>query len=108
VYLTRLGDLFLRRIRRYVYTSKPIRPTLTFVQTPEIVTADIFPQRKQHPNINDHFVQLSTVAGNGGGGASQGSELVNAHSNSNLRTSRILVEVVLVSKIDGTCFQRYI
>jgi hypothetical protein len=60
---------------------------------PEIVTSDIFPQRKEHPNVNDQFVQLSAMAGNGPSGANQGSGAVNTHSDSNLRTSRILVEV---------------
>ena len=58
---------------------------------PEVVTADIFPQRKEHPNVNDHFIQLTTAAGNNAGGV--GSGPVNAHSNSNLRASRILVEI---------------
>ncbi|KAE9366198.1 hypothetical protein N431DRAFT_549163 [Stipitochalara longipes BDJ] len=71
-------------------------PHLRFVfakdkAVPEVVTADIFPQRKEHPNVNDHFVLLTTVAGNNPGGV--GSEPINAHSNSNLRTSRILVEI---------------
>jgi hypothetical protein len=60
---------------------------------PETVTGDVYPQRKEHPNVNDHFVQLSAVTGNGLGGANHGSGSVNAHSDSNLRTSRILVEV---------------
>ena len=73
-------------------------PHLRFVfardkATPEVVTADIFPRRKEHPNVNDQFVQLATVAGNNAGKLDNGSESVSAHSNSNLRTSRILVEI---------------
>jgi len=57
----------------------------------EVVTADIFPQRKEHPNVNDHFVQLTTAAGNNSVGVGSGSS--STHSNMNLRTSRILVEI---------------
>lgn len=65
--------------------------------TPEVVTADIFPQRKEHPNINDHFVQLATVAGNNA--VIHGAERNNAYSNSNLRSSRILIEVRIVPEV---------
>ncbi|KAG4437405.1 hypothetical protein IFR05_007130 [Cadophora sp. M221] len=54
---------------------------------PEIVTSDIFPQRRVHPNINDSFVQLSSLSTK----AQEGP--VNTHSDANLRTSRILTEI---------------
>ncbi|KAH7403530.1 hypothetical protein BKA64DRAFT_669265 [Cadophora sp. MPI-SDFR-AT-0126] len=56
---------------------------------PEIVTSEIFPQRRVHPNINDSFVQLSSLSKN----ALQGQGSVNTHSDANLRTSRILTEI---------------
>ncbi|KAF4633485.1 hypothetical protein G7Y89_g4628 [Cudoniella acicularis] len=51
---------------------------------PETITRDVFPQRKEHPNLKDQFVQLSTTATNVSGGSS--------HS-TNLRTSRIPIEI---------------
>ncbi|KAH7330116.1 hypothetical protein BKA65DRAFT_51346 [Rhexocercosporidium sp. MPI-PUGE-AT-0058] len=56
---------------------------------PEIVTSDIFPQRRIHPNISDTFVQLSSLSTK----AQQGHGSVNTHSDANLRTSRILTEI---------------
>ncbi|PVH87391.1 hypothetical protein DL98DRAFT_448903 [Cadophora sp. DSE1049] len=56
---------------------------------PEVVTSEIFPQRRVHPNIHDSFVQLSSLSTN----ALQSQGSVNTHSGANLRTSRILTEI---------------
>lgn len=74
--------------------THPYDPYLRFVfardmAAPEIVTTDIFPQRREHPNINDNFVQLSSMSGN----AQEGQGSVNTHSDANLRTPRILTEI---------------
>jgi len=55
--------------------------------TAEVVTSDVFPQRKEHPNLKDQFAQISTTSN------SLGPASVIAHSDSNLRTSRIPVEI---------------
>jgi len=53
--------------------------------TAEIVTGDVFPQRKVHPNLKDQFVEIASVA--------QGPVSVITHSDSNLRTARIPTEI---------------
>lgn len=75
-------------IKLLVYHRFP-KNLLTF-QDPEIVTAEIFPQRKAHPSLGDSFILISSMAGK-----AQGSGSVNTHSDAYLRTSRILTEVHL-------------
>ncbi|KAH8659259.1 hypothetical protein BGZ60DRAFT_544304 [Tricladium varicosporioides] len=57
-------------------------------QNPEIVTRDVFPQRKKHPNLADTFVQLASLTTN-----ATNSSSVTAHTDSNLRSSRIMSEM---------------
>lgn len=62
---------------------------LTVSKVPEVVTSEIFPQRRVHPNMDDSFVQLSSWSTK----ALQNQGTVNTHSDANLRTSRILTEI---------------
>ena len=60
--------------------------------TPDIVTRDIYPKIKQHPNIKDSFVQVSVVAH-----AERPSRAAAPSTTSNTRSGRLLSELKHVS-----------
>jgi len=64
--------------------------------TPEIVTRDIFPDRKEHPNLQDRFVELAALARTTSSNAVRSNAATSSVaplSNSYLRTPRLLSEV---------------
>ena len=56
----------------------------TWYATPEIVTKDVFPKRKEHPNLKDQFIELLAVSRRVLSAADR--------SDSNFRNTRLLTE----------------
>jgi hypothetical protein len=64
--------------------------------TPEIVTRDVFPKRKEHPNLHDRFVELAALAratSSGAVGSNAAASSIVPRPKSYLRTPRLLSEV---------------
>lgn len=59
---------------------------------PEVVTRDVFPKRKEHPNLHDQFVELTSSNGRTRGNARAASAIAD-RSDSTLRSSRLLLEM---------------
>lgn len=57
--------------------------------SPTVVTRDVYPQRKEHPNIQDSFVLLAETVRRDGPGTSMAAP----RANSNLRQYRLLTEM---------------
>lgn len=78
--------------------------------TPEIVTRDVFPKRKEHPNLHDRFVELSSLAratSSSVVGSNAAASSIAPQSKSYLRTPRLLSEVGWDSYLAGNmliCF----
>lgn len=68
---------------------------LKITQEPDIVTRDVFPERREHPNLNDQFVRLSAMQSMS---TRKSSAII--LSNSHVRTTRLLSEVSLLRPRD--------
>ena len=63
--------------------------TLSKRATPDVVTRDVYPQRKQHPNLDDTFIALSDLLTSAKGSALAPGDRANA----NMGIGRLLAEV---------------
>lgn len=61
---------------------------MSFQANPDIVSKDVFPERRKHPNLSDAFIELSGFTGRIGSTIAPGDR-----SNANIRPVRLLAEV---------------
>lgn len=62
--------------------------TMSHLATHDVVSRDVFPQRRRHPNLSDNFIELSGFTGRTGSTIAPGDR-----SNANIRPVRLLAEV---------------
>jgi len=70
---------------------------------PTVVTIDSFPARKEHPNQQDDFVELTAVAARPATAARSGMP-----SKSNLRSSRLMAEMRQIASSEHSTYDVYI
>lgn len=63
--------------------------TLSKKAAPDVVTRDVYPQCKRHPNLDDTFIALSDLPSSAKGSALAPGDRTNA----TIRTGRLLAEV---------------
>ena len=78
--------------------------TLSKKATPDVVTRDVYPQRKQHPNLDDTFIALSDLPTSAKGSALAPGDRANAK----MRTGRLLAEVRNVAAIPHPKYEVFV